>query len=121
MLVGVPKEIKKQEARVGLTPEAVREYVMQGHTVLVETGAGAGIGANDETYVHAGARIAADADDIFANADMIVKVKEPQSGEWARLREGQILFTYLHLAPDPGQTRGLLESGVTAIAYETVT
>lgn len=121
MLVGVPKEIKKQEARVGLTPAAVREYVAHGHSVLVETGAGLGIGANDAAYVAAGASIAADAAEVFAKAGMIVKVKEPQPGEWAQLREGQILFTYLHLAPDPDQTRGLLESGVTAVAYETVT
>ncbi|MDQ4419892.1 alanine dehydrogenase [Sphingobium sp. DEHP117] len=121
MLVGVPKEIKKQEARVGLTPAAVREYVAHGHTVLVETGAGAGIGADDAAYAQAGATIAADAAQVFAAAEMIVKVKEPQPGEWAQLREGQILFTYLHLAPDPEQTRGLLDSGVTAVAYETVT
>ena len=121
MLVGVPKEIKKQEARVGLTPAAVREYVARGHQVLVETGAGAGIGADDGAYAQAGAAIAASAADVFAKAAMIVKVKEPQPAEWAQLREGQILFTYLHLAPDPAQTRGLLESGVTAVAYETVT
>jgi alanine dehydrogenase len=121
MLVGVPKEIKKQEARVGLTPSAVREYVAHGHQVLVETGAGAGIGADDAAYVQAGATLAADAAEVFAKAQMIVKVKEPQPSEWAQLREGQILFTYLHLAPDPEQTRGLLASGVTAVAYETVT
>ncbi len=121
MLVGVPKEIKKQEARVGLTPAAVREYVAHGHKVLVETGAGEGIGAQDAAYVQAGATIAADAAQVFASAEMIIKVKEPQPGEWAQLREGQILFTYLHLAPDPEQTRGLLSSGVTAVAYETVT
>lgn len=120
MLVGVPKEIKKQEGRVGLTPTSVREYVLNGHRVIVETGAGAGIGADDSSYIQAGATIAADANDIFAKADMIVKVKEPQPSEWAQLREGQILFTYLHLAPDPEQTRGLLDSGVTAVAYETV-
>lgn len=121
MLVGVPREIKKQEARVGLTPAAVREYVARGHDVLVESGAGQGIGADDAAYVAAGARVASDAAEVFANAGMIVKVKEPQPGEWRRLREGQILFTYLHLAPDPEQTRGLIESGVTAVAYETVT
>lgn len=120
MLVGVPKEIKKQEGRVGLTPAAVREYVANGHQVAVETGAGQAIGADDSAYVKAGASIATDAAEIFSRADMIVKVKEPQPCEWARLREGQILFTYLHLAPDPMQTRGLLESGVTAVAYETV-
>lgn len=121
MLVGVPKEIKKQEARVGLTPAATREYIARGHSVLVETGAGAGIGANDEAYIAVGAQIAATAADVFAKAEMIVKVKEPQPQEWVQLREGQILFTYLHLAPDPDQARGLLESGVTSVAYETVT
>ncbi len=121
MRVGVPKEIKLQEHRVGLTPEAAREYVAAGHTVLVQTGAGAGIDADDDAYRAAGARIAATADEVFAQSDMIVKVKEPQRGEWSRLREGQILFTYLHLAPDPDQTRGLISSGCTAIAYETVT
>jgi alanine dehydrogenase len=121
MIVGVPKEIKKQEARVGLTPASVREYVANGHRVLVETGAGAGIGADDEAYRLAGAEVVPDAAEIFAKAEMIVKVKEPQPGEWAQLREGQILFTYLHLAPDPEQTKGLLKSGVTSVAYETVT
>jgi alanine dehydrogenase len=120
VLVGVPKEIKKQEARVGLTPGAVREYVARGHGVLVEAGAGLGIGAEDATYAAAGAQICGDAAEVFSKAEMIVKVKEPQPTEWVQLREGQILFTYLHLAPDPEQTRGLLESGVTAIAYETV-
>jgi alanine dehydrogenase len=121
MLVGVPREIKQQEGRVGLTPATVREYVAHGHEVLVEAGAGGGIGADDAAYAQAGARIVATAEEVFARAGMIVKVKEPQPQEWRRLREGQILFTYLHLAPDPEQTRGLLESGVTAIAYETVT
>lgn len=121
MLVGVPKEIKKQEGRVGLTPAAVREYVARGHQVLVETGAGFGIGADDADYVCAGAMLVGSAVEVFSRAEMIVKVKEPQPGEWKQLREGQILFTYLHLAPDPEQTRGLLESGVTAVAYETVT
>ena len=121
MLVGVPKEIKNHEYRVGLTPGAVREYIQNGHEVLVQTGAGAGIKASDEVYVAAGARIAPDAETVFAKADMIVKVKEPQPGEWAQLREGQILYTYLHLAPDPEQARGLMASGVTAVAYETVT
>jgi alanine dehydrogenase len=120
MLVGVPKEIKKQEFRVGLTPSSVREYAARGHDVLLETGAGAGIGADDEDYVRAGARIAADATQVFRESGMIVKVKEPQPQEWAQLREGQILFTYLHLAPDPEQTHGLLNSGVSAVAYETV-
>jgi alanine dehydrogenase len=121
MRVGCPKEIKNHEYRVGLTPGSVREYVAHGHEVLVETGAGSGIGADDNAYRAAGASIARTAEEVFARSDMIVKVKEPQPGEWAQLREGQILYTYLHLAPDPEQTRGLLASGVTAIAYETVT
>jgi alanine dehydrogenase len=121
MQVGVPKEIKPQEYRVGLTPGAAREYVAAGHTVLVEKTAGSGIGADDEAYRKAGARIASNAEEVFAKAEMVVKVKEPQPQEWARLREGQILFTYLHLAPDPRQTKGLMESGCTAVAYETVT
>jgi alanine dehydrogenase len=121
MLVGVAKEIKSGEARVGLTPGAVGEYVAHGHQVLVETKAGAGIDADDAVYVAAGATIAKDAAEVFAKADMVVKVKEPQPKEWAQLRPGQILFTYLHLAADAAQTRGLIASGVTAIAYETVT
>ena len=121
MRVGCPKEIKNHEYRVGLTPGSVREYVAHGHEVLVETGAGAGIGADDNAYRAAGATIAKAAADVFAKSDMIVKVKEPQPNEWAQLRDGQILYTYLHLAPDPEQTKGLLASGVTAIAYETVT
>jgi alanine dehydrogenase len=121
MRIGVPKEIKPHEYRVGLTPGSVREYVAAGHEVTVETGAGAGIGADDEAYRKAGAVIADTAAEIFATAGMIVKVKEPQPSEWSQLREGQILFTYLHLAPDPEQTRGLLASRCTAIAYETVT
>lgn len=121
MLIGVPREIKVHEYRVGLTPGSVREYVARGHQVLIETNAGFGIGADDESYRAAGADIAGDAADIFDRAEMIVKVKEPQPTEWARLREGQILFTYLHLAPDAEQANGLLESGCTAIAYETVT
>jgi alanine dehydrogenase len=120
MLVGVPKEIKAHEYRVGLTPSAVREYVAHGHKVLVETDAGAGIGASDDAYRAVGADIAADAAEVFARSAMIVKVKEPQPSEWVRLREGQILFTYLHLAPDVEQTKGLLASGCTAVAYETV-
>jgi alanine dehydrogenase len=121
MIVGCLKEIKNHEYRVGLTPGAVREYVAHGHQVIVETKAGAGIGADDAAYIAAGAKIAASAKDIFEKADMIVKVKEPQPSEWAQLREGQLLYTYLHLAPDPEQTKGLVASGVTAIAYETVT
>ncbi|MBB4065020.1 alanine dehydrogenase [Gellertiella hungarica] len=121
MRVGCPKEIKNHEYRVGLTPGAVREYVAHGHSVLIETNAGAGIGADDAAYVAAGAKIAATAKEVFDNSDMIVKVKEPQPSEWVQLREGQILYTYLHLAPDPEQTKGLIASGVTAVAYETVT
>jgi len=121
MLVGVPREIKNNEFRVGLTPAAVREYVARGHEVLVETGAGLGIDADDAAYVAAGATIAASAAEVFAKAGMIVKVKEPQPSEWTQFRPGQILFTYLHLAPDPEQARGLMDSGVTAVAYETVT
>ncbi|ABS63176.1 alanine dehydrogenase [Parvibaculum lavamentivorans DS-1] len=121
MRIGVPKEIKIHEYRVGMTPPAVREAVHHGHEVLVQKGAGFGIGLFDEQYVAAGARIADTAAEIFAAADMIVKVKEPQTAEWKMLREGQILFTYLHLAPDPEQARGLLDSGCVAIAYETVT
>jgi alanine dehydrogenase len=121
MLVGVPREIKAQEYRVGLTPSSVREYAAAGHSVLVEQGAGNGIGASDEVYQRAGASIAPSAEDVFRRAEMIVKVKEPQPSEWRQLREGQILFTYLHLAPDREQAEGLLRSGCTAIAYETVT
>ncbi|MER9418832.1 alanine dehydrogenase [Mesorhizobium sp. M0306] len=121
MRVGCPREIKNHEYRVGLTPGSVREYVAHGHEVLIETGAGAGIGADDNAYRAAGATIAKTAADVFGKSDMIVKVKEPQPNEWVQLRDGQILYTYLHLAPDPEQTKGLLASGVTAIAYETVT
>lgn len=121
MLVGVPSEIKVHEYRVGLTPSAVREYVAHGHKVIVQSGAGAGIMANDDAYRAAGATISDNAADIFAQADMIVKVKEPQPKEWVQLRPGQLLFTYLHLAPDPEQAKGLIASGCTAIAYETVT
>ena len=121
MRVGVPKEIKVHEYRVGLTPGAVREYVAAGHNVVVETDAGGGIGATDEAYRKAGAVIAGTAAEVFKTCDMIVKVKEPQPREWSQLREGQILFTYLHLAPDPEQAKGLMESGCTAVAYETVT
>jgi alanine dehydrogenase len=121
MLVGVPKEIKVREYRVGLTPTSVRELTAQGHNVLVEAGAGAGIGMTDAHYEAAGAQIVAGAADIFARAELVVKVKEPQAEERARLRPGQILFTYLHLAPDPEQTAGLIASGASCIAYETVT
>ncbi|RAK57655.1 alanine dehydrogenase [Phenylobacterium deserti] len=121
MRVGVPREIKPDEYRVGLTPTAVREYVTHRHEVLVETGAGQGAGYADEAYTRAGARILPSADAVFAEAELIVKVKEPQAIEWARLTDRHILFTYLHLAPDPAQTEGLLASGCAAIAYETVT
>ena len=121
MRIGVPKEIKNHEYRVGLTPGAVREYVAHGHEVIVQSGAGAGIAADDAAYRAAGAGIVDTAEEVFATAQMIVKVKEPQPGEWVQLREDQILFTYLHLAPDPEQARGLQASGVTAVAYETVT
>ena len=121
MRVGVPKEIKKNEHRIGLTPTAVREYVAHGHTVAVEKGAGLGAGFTDEDYTAAGASLLPDARAVFDNSDMIVKVKEPQKVEWEMLRPDQILFTYLHLAPDPDQTHGLLNSGCAAIAYETVT
>jgi len=121
MLIGVPKEIKNHEYRVGLTPESVVELTHAGHEVVVETGAGSGIGASDADYRDGGAAIAPDAAAVFRDAAMIVKVKEPQPVERAMLRPDQVLFTYLHLAPDPEQTRDLLKSGVTAIAYETVT
>ncbi len=121
MKIGVPKEIKNHEYRVGLTPSSVRELASHGHELLVERGAGAGIGAADAVYEKAGARILATAAEVFAAADMVVKVKEPQPVEIARLRPGQVLFTYLHLAPDPEQCKGLMASGAVCIAYETVT
>jgi alanine dehydrogenase len=121
MRIGVPKEVKVHEYRVGLLPASVRELVAHGHEVLVETGAAERQGFVDEDYERAGARIVGSADTVFADADLIVKVKEPQPAEIARLRKGQTLFTYLHLAPDAEQTDGLLKSGATAIAYETVT
>ncbi|GAA0475778.1 alanine dehydrogenase [Parasphingorhabdus litoris] len=121
MRVGTPKEVKNHEYRVGLTPESVRELSAHGHDVLVETGAGLGIGADDAEYETAGATICATAAEIFEKSDMVVKVKEPQPAERAMLREGQILFTYLHLAPDPEQTADLVKSKATCIAYETVT
>ncbi|MAU46484.1 MAG: alanine dehydrogenase [Yangia sp.] len=121
MKLGCPAEVKAQEYRVGLTPNAAREAVASGHTVLIQQGAGLGAGFEDADYVAAGARIVGSAPEVFAEADMIVKVKEPQPAERAMLREGQILFTYLHLAPDPEQTEELLASGATCIAYETVT
>ena len=121
MFIGVPKEIKNHEYRVGLTPASVRELVAAGHKVKVETLAGDAIGFSDAMYISAGAEIAANADAVFGWAEMIVKVKEPQPVECLKLRPGQILYTYLHLAPDPEQTKLLLESGATCIAYETVT
>ncbi len=121
MRVGTVREIKNHEYRVGLTPESVREISAHGHEVLVETGAGAGIGAFDADYADAGATIVSTAADVFGLCDLVVKVKEPQPAERAMLRRGQVLFTYLHLAPDPEQTADLVRSGVTAIAYETVT
>ncbi|GLS85798.1 alanine dehydrogenase [Cypionkella aquatica] len=121
MKIGCPREIKPQEFRVGMTPNAAREAVLAGHAVMIETGAGLGAGFSDGDYIAAGAAIVGTADEVFAAADMIVKVKEPQPVERARLRPGQVLFTYLHLAPDPDQTRDLLASGATCIAYETVT
>ena len=121
MLIGVPKEIKVEEYRVGLTPDSVRQYVSHGHKVLVQTSAGIGLGCSDDHYIKAGAQITDEVSNIFSEADMIIKVKEPQSEERAMLRLGQILFTYLHLAPDPDQTNDLLKSGATCIAYETVT
>ncbi len=121
MLIGVPKETKVHEYRVGLIPGNVRELVAHGHDVIVETGAGAAVGMSDADYEAAGARVVPTAADVFAGAEMIVKVKEPLAPERAMLRKGQILFTYLHLAPDPEQTADLMESGATCIAYETVT
>ena len=121
MRVGIPKEIKNHEYRVGLSPPSVRELVRHGHTVIVETRAGNGIGADDSAYTAAGAAVVDTAAEIFATADLIIKVKEPQPDERAQLRPGQTLYTYLHLAPDPQQTRDLVAGGATCIAYETVT
>ncbi|MCS0808999.1 alanine dehydrogenase [Massilia agilis] len=121
MLVGVPKEIKNHEYRVGLTPPSVHELVARGHKVMVQHNAGADIGLSDDQYLAAGATIVETAKEIFARAEMIVKVKEPQPVECAMLREGQILYTYLHLAPDPEQTAALVKSGAICIAYETIT
>ena len=121
MRIGVPKEVKVLENRVGLTPGSVRELVHHGQTVVVEHNAGQGIGMDDEAYRRAGAEIAATAAEVFAAADMIIKVKEPQEAERRMLREGQVLFTYLHLAPDPEQAKDLIAGGAVCIAYETVT
>ena len=121
MLIGVPKEIKNHEYRIGLTPSGARELISHGHKVMVQNDGGKSIGLTNEMYQKAGAEIVATAEEIFARADMIIKVKEPQPGECKMLRPGQLLYTYLHLAPDPGQTKALVASGCTAIAYETVT
>ncbi|MBT5432518.1 MAG: alanine dehydrogenase, partial [Rhodospirillaceae bacterium] len=121
MLLGVPKEIKNHEYRVGMTPASVREICHHGHQVMVQKNAGREIGLDDKMYIKAGAEIVDGPEEIFARADMIVKVKEPQPDECRMLRKGQLLFTYLHLAPDPDQTKLLVDSGCTAIAYETVT
>jgi alanine dehydrogenase len=121
MLIGVPKEIKNQEYRIGLTPAGARELVANGHQVMIQRDGGKSIGLTNEMYQKAGAQIVDGAEEIFARADMIIKVKEPQPNECKMLRKGQILYTYLHLAPDPEQTKALVASGVTAIAYETVT
>ncbi len=120
MLIGVPKEIKTLEYRVGLVPSSVQEFVQHGHSVIIESGAGSAINFTDEIYRKAGAEIVSSAEDVFARADMIIKVKEPQANECKMLREGQVLFTYLHLAADPAQAQGLMDSGAVAIAYETV-
>ncbi|MCY4314405.1 MAG: alanine dehydrogenase, partial [Gammaproteobacteria bacterium] len=121
MLVGIPKEIKNHEYRVGMTPTSVREMTKHGHQVIVETNAGEGISASDDQYRKSGAEIVDTAEEVFERGEMIVKVKEPQAVERARLQEGQILYAYLHLAPDPDQTRDLVNSGATCVAYETVT
>lgn len=121
MIIGTVKEIKNHEYRVGLTPESVHEFTARRHEVIVEAGAGEGIGASDDQYLKAGATLVSTAAEVFAKAEMVVKVKEPQPVERAMLRKGQILYTYLHLAPDPEQTRDLMASGAVCIAYETVT
>lgn len=121
MIIGTPKEIKNQEYRVGMIPASVFAFINSGHEVLIESGAGLGSGFSDEEYEAAGAKIVGSASEIFKNADMVIKVKEPQKVEYEQLREGQILFTYLHLAPDEAQTQGLLKSGCIGVAYETIT
>lgn len=121
MIVGVPKEIKVREYRVGLAPASVRELTARGHSVLVEASAGVGIGVSDADYMQAGAEVVSSAEEVFARSELIVKVKEPQLQECALLRPGQLLFTYLHLAPDPEQAKALMASGATCVAYETVT
>src|SRR4029079_16997859 len=121
MRIGVPKEVKVHEYRVGLTPASVREVVAHGHEVLVETAAAERMGVSDDAYRKAGAKIANSAAEVFGDAELIVKVKEPQAEEHKLLHDGQTIFTYLHLAPDPQQAKDLMHSGVTAVAYETVT
>ena len=121
MQIGVPKEIKNHEYRVGLTPASVRDYVAHGHAVMVQAGAGTAIGLDDAQYRAAGATLVDSAQEVFAKADMVVKVKEPQPQECAMLRPGQLLYTYLHLAPDPEQTAALVKSGAVCVAYETIT
>ena len=121
MIIGCPKEVKAQEFRVGLTPNAVKELVLQDHTVFIEKNAGIGSGFTDKNYKEAGAKIISSVEELFHGSEMIVKVKEPQEAERKLLKKDQVLFTYLHLAPDPNQTHDLLASGCTAIAYETVT
>ncbi len=121
MLIGVPKEIKDNEYRVGIVPATVRELTDKGHQVLIEAGAGSGAGLPDHDYKAAGAELVADADAVYGRAELVVKVKEPLAAERKKLRRGQVLFAYLHLAPDREQTEDLMKSGVTAIAYETVT
>ncbi len=121
MKIGVPKEIKNHEYRVGLSPASAKELILHGHQVTIESGAAAGIGLTDDVYKNLGAKVVDSAEAIYAESEMVVKVKEPQANECKLLNKGQLLFTYLHLAPDPEQTAALLESGVTAVAYETVT
>lgn len=121
ILIGVPKEIKNHEYRVGLIPSSIKDLIIAGHDVIVETKAGEGSGFSDEEYLNIGAKISKSAEEVFKKSDMIVKVKEPQEGELKMLKRSQILYTYLHLAPDPDQTKGLIESGCSAIAYETIT
>ena len=121
MLIGVPKEIKNHEYRVGLTPGSVRELVHHNHRIMIETSAGAGVGVTDDEYAAAGAIVVDSVEEVYASAEMIVKVKEPQTSEYSMLREGQVVFTYFHLAPAPELTRALMDSGIIAVAYETVT
>src|SRR5689334_2357118 len=121
MIIGLPKEIKDNESRVGLTPACVKTLSDHGHTILVETHAGEGSGISDDEYTGAGGQIVSTADEVWQRGEMIVKVKEPVGPEYQRMREGQLLFTYLHLAPDPKLTQVMLERKVTGVAYETIT